>query len=54
MDVQHMATVVHLWLERRTVERCGYESLVVAGLLKVTKFRQNRELSGDIVSCQFD
>ena len=37
MDVQHMATVVHLWLERRTSCRCDYESFTVRMLSEITK-----------------
>jgi|HubBroStandDraft_2_1064218.scaffolds.fasta_scaffold7190013_1 hypothetical protein len=45
-----MATVVHLWLERRTVGRCDYESFVVGGLVENYKIETDREFIGDIVS----
>jgi hypothetical protein len=44
MDVQHMATVVHLWLERRTGCDVDYESLLEASVVKITKYRQIRSL----------
>jgi hypothetical protein len=35
-----MATVVHRWLERRTVCEIGYERLLETRKLKITKWRQ--------------
>ena len=50
MDVQHMATVVHLRQGVAHSGEIGYESLLGNERIEITNYRQKRELFNDIAS----